>query len=63
MTAGDLGRLAVTWDEVLSAVVYKNRQEIADPEVIVAPKNTTIKPRCRIRPASVETQHKDTKWR
>ena len=33
----------VTWDEVLSAVVDKNRQEIADPEVILAPKTNTIK--------------------
>ena len=48
VTGGDLGRPAVTWDEVLSAVVDKNRQEITDPEVIVAPKTNTIKPRCRI---------------
>ena len=51
VTAGDLGRPAVTWDEVLSAVVDKIRQEIADPEVILAPKANTIKPRCCIRPA------------
>ena len=51
ITGGHLGRPAVNWDEVLSAVIDKNRQEIADPEVIVAPKTNTIKPRCRVRPA------------
>ena len=51
VNAGDLGRPAVTWDEVLSAVVDKIQQETADPEVILVPKITRIKPRCRIGPA------------
>ena len=51
VTAGDLVRPAVTWDDVLSAVVRQIRQETADQEVILAPKSTRIKPRCHIRPA------------
>ena len=51
VTGGDLGRPAVTGDEVLSAVVRENRQETADLEVILAPKTTRIKPRCCIQPA------------
>ena len=35
VTGGDLGWPAVTWDEVLSAVVRQNQQETADPEVIL----------------------------
>ena len=50
-TGGDRGRPAVTCNEVLSAVFMKNGQEIADPEVILAPKTTRIKPQCRIQPA------------